>query len=253
MPVPVPTYLISAFWAAGLLAAFPASVGSHSSDKTSSSDLSAKEGQQAPAHHFASRTTLPPPPRTKTAHQRSSSPSSWHLPPPSRPNRQQQVLSLNKNKKPPLKKAPKATKSRKAPKALVPTRYIPPKKPSPSGYTRSVRKMIRAHNKNGQPRGDIKLYARENRWGSGVKIQSCYGDNILTRFSVTRKGQTGAVWFQFKNVTYRNRGRHRHKWIMVKPGMLIRGRRILLRAQASHGNDVVTLRVVGNCIERPQQ
>jgi len=123
----------------------------------------------------------------------------------------------------------------------------PPKK----SYTRSIRKMIRQQNKKGRRFGNIKLYARENHWGSPVKIQSCYGDNILTIFAVTNKGETGDLWFEFKNVTMRNKGKRRHKWITVNPGMLIRGRTIYLRAQSSKGHDVISLKVKGNCIEDP--
>jgi hypothetical protein len=126
---------------------------------------------------------------------------------------------------------------------------IPPSPPSHSGYTRSVKKMIRTYNKKGRATGDIKLYAKENHWGPGVKIQSCYGDNILTRFTVIKKGDTDRIWFQFKNVTNRSRKRHRHKWVMVEPGILIRGRYIYLRAQSSRGNGVISIKVVGNCIE----
>lgn len=128
---------------------------------------------------------------------------------------------------------------------------IPPKPKTNSKYTRATRKAIQAHNKSGRPIGDIKLYAKEKHWGPAVKIQSCYGDNILTRFSITDKGNTGKISFQFKNVTRRNKRRHRHKWVMVKPGVLISGRYIYLRAQTSIGNAILSLRVVGNCIERP--
>ncbi len=128
---------------------------------------------------------------------------------------------------------------------------IPPRQKSPASYNRSVRKMIRHHNKKGRSFGHIKLYVRENRWGPAVKIQSCYGDNIMTSFTLLNKPQTGDVWFEFKNATFRNRGRRRHKWITVNPGMIIRGRTIYLRAQSSKGNGVVTLKVKGNCIEDP--
>ena len=126
---------------------------------------------------------------------------------------------------------------------------IPPRVASRSRYSRSLRKSIHRHNKKGQLYGDIQLYARENRWGPAVKIQRCYGDNILTSFSVINKGATGKLGFEFKNTTFRNRGRHRHRWILVKPGMIIRGRHIFLRAQSSKGSGVITIKVRGNCIE----
>jgi len=128
---------------------------------------------------------------------------------------------------------------------------IPPRHKSPSHYTRKLRKMIARHNKKGRQYGDIQLYARENRWGSAVKIQACFGDNVLTSFEVVDKGNTNELWFEFKDVTYRNRGRHRHRWIAVSPRMIIRGRHIFLRAQSSKGNGVISLKIRGNCIDDP--
>ncbi len=157
----------------------------------------------------------------------------------------------------PLARSPFNNQKRRA-GSLIPAKrpfqnrqIIPPRQKSAASYTRSVRKMIRHHNKKGRSFGDLKLYVRENRWGPAVKIQSCYGDNILTSFAVLNKPEAGDLWFEFKNATFRNRGRQRHKWITVNPGMIIRGRTIYLRAQSSKGNGVVRLRVKGNCIEDP--
>ena len=121
-------------------------------------------------------------------------------------------------------------------------------------YNRAIRRMIKRHNKKGQRVGNIKLYAKEKRWGAAVKIQGCYGDNILSKFSIIDTGgikprENDKISFQFKDVTYRNRGRRRHKWIRVKPGKLIRGRFIYLRARSSRGQGVLTLKIRGNCIE----
>ncbi len=134
---------------------------------------------------------------------------------------------------------------------VIHRQIIPPRSKARSRYTRRLRRQIRRFNKKGRQTGDIKLYAKENRWGPAVKIQSCYGDNILSRFSVRKNGTDGKIWFQFKNATARNRrrGRGRHRWIMVDQEMLIRGRHIYLRAQSSKGNGVLTLKVRGNCIE----
>jgi hypothetical protein len=122
------------------------------------------------------------------------------------------------------------------------------------GYSRALRRMIKRNNKKGQRVGNIKLYAKKKRWGAAVKIQGCYGDNILSKFSITdtggiRQREKDKISFQFKDVTYRNRGRRRHKWVRVKPGTLIRGRFIYLRARSSSGQGVLTLKVRGNCIE----
>ena len=242
MPVSVSTSLLSAVLAAGLLAVFPTIAGSDESDEVGSyGDLTGENSQPDRVPTPKPAPTAPPrfivkprPPRPATPPRPTPAP---------RPAFQHKPV-IERTVKPPLENTNTPNLDRP---------HIPQQPKSPSAYTRRVRNMIRAHNKKGQVVGDIKLFAKENRWGASVKIQNCYGDNILTRFSVTDKGVAQKLWFQFKNVTYRNRGRHRHRWIMVEPGFVIRGRKILLRAQASKGNAILSLKVLGSCIERSRE
>lgn len=118
----------------------------------------------------------------------------------------------------------------------------------PSGYTRTIRDAIKYSNDYGRPLGRIKMYAREGEWGPAVEIQDCFGDNIQTKFSVVDSGETGRLWFQYKDASHGN-GRQR-RWVMVDPGMIIRGRTIHLRAQSSSGSDIIGLKVIGNCIDQ---
>ncbi len=236
MPVLVRRSISIALKVVVSLAVFPLDAGSDELDEVGHFGAKGRDGARSSA-----RFVSPSPKRKQKLPQAATSaPTGSPTPPP-----------------PHGQKRPSSFQSRTNAKTQPQSRpRIPPRKKSRSGYSRSVRKMIRAHNKKGQPVGDIKLYAKENRWGPPVKIQSCYGDNILTRFSVTAKGSLGKIWFQFKDVTYRQRrrGHRRHqgyRWIMVEPGMLIVGRYILLRAQTAKGNDVVSLKVLGNCIEDP--
>jgi hypothetical protein len=118
-------------------------------------------------------------------------------------------------------------------------------KPAPSGYTRSIGEAIAYYNKYGRSNGRIRLYAREGEWGPEVKLQDCFGDNIMTKFAIGERGQTQRLWFQYRDTSHRRRHR---RWVMVDPGMIIRGRVIYLRAQSSAGSDIVSLNVVGNCM-----
>ena len=197
------------------------------------------------------RTTSPPPARLRPAF-RPRTPDRRDADQPAKPRRARPAAKNRTG----ISRKRRATKPQAVPRrtARPATRkrrssVIPPRIKARGRYTRSLRRKIRAHNKKGQPVGNIQLYARENRWGPGVKVQRCYGDNVLSKFTVLQKGDTDKIWFQFRDVTYRNRGRRRHKWINVEPGMLMRGRHILLRAQAARGNGVLTLKVVGHCIE----
>ena len=67
--------------------------------------------------------------------------------------------------------------------------YIPDTSPAPAKtYTKSVGAMIEKNNSKGRRRGHIKLYAKRQNWGPGVKIQACFGDNVLTKFTIADKG-----------------------------------------------------------------
>jgi len=119
----------------------------------------------------------------------------------------------------------------------------------PRRYTRSIRKLIHYYNKYGQRYGNIKLFAKEGYWGPAVKVQKCHGDNVYSRFRLVGKGEAGRVWFQYQDTTFRNR--RRHHWVMVDPGMIMRGQHVFLRAQSSKGSDIVSIKVSGTCIETP--
>lgn len=133
--------------------------------------------------------------------------------------------------------------------ALPPLTILPQpsadNKPAPGGYNRSIADAIAYYNRYGRGSGHVRLYARESEWGPAVKLQDCFGDNIRTKFAVAERGQAQRLWFQYKDVSH---GRRRQRWVMVDPGMVIRGRVIWLRAQSSAGSDIVTLDVVGNCM-----
>jgi hypothetical protein len=125
-------------------------------------------------------------------------------------------------------------------------RCLPRREPIPPGYDREIAREIKEHNSQGREHGQLKLYVGEKMWGPQIMLQSCYGDNIVTKFSIDPAGNElppGArLWFQ-----YRLRGK-RKKWVMVEPGEVIRGRYVFLRAQASEGSGIIVLATRGSCI-----
>jgi hypothetical protein len=177
-------------------------------------------------------------------------------PAPARKKQRQTPQPIAQPRKVPTAQQPKSnrTSSEFAPADLSPTAAHPRPastkrrhRPTPPlRYSRAVRKAIRHFNRYGQKHGDIQLFAREGAWGPAVKIQRCFGDNISSYFEMVNKGEAGRVWFQYQNVTSRNR-RH-HRWVMVDPLMRILGQHIFLRAQSSKGSDIITIKVRGNCI-----
>ena len=117
--------------------------------------------------------------------------------------------------------------------------------------TRQMRQMIRKNNRQGRARGHIKIFAPQGTWGPPVKIQSCFGDNILTRFTVSDPANAGDLAFQFQTVRRRNSRPGRKGWKPIRPGELIRGRYVYLRARNRDEAGIVALRVVGICIDDP--
>ncbi len=123
--------------------------------------------------------------------------------------------------------------------------------PTARAYTKTIGAMIADNNIKGRRTGHIKLYAKQGTWGPGVKIQACFGDNVLTKFTVADKGASGSLRFQVQVVPTNKSKSAGNKWVPVSPGKLIRGRYIYLRAQSVRQSDVITLSTVGICIDRP--
>ena len=135
--------------------------------------------------------------------------------------------------------------------ATDPQANVSERNDQPDAYSKAIEQNIRDNNQRGQPRGNIKLYAKQGDWGAGVRIQACFGDNILTKFTVRDRGASEGLRFEYQGVRNKKSRSTRRGWKSVEPGSLIKGRYIFLRARSSQNSGTITLRVVGICIDDP--